>query len=133
MTRNIIITVIAIALIIVAVRYTRSVSPAPSADSTQPADTTARFGEPAPADEPGTPTKVVSGTIIEKDDGCFADGICRINVDGTWVITNQGWYQGPLGTVADNFAVGMRVEAYGKVTTDGITMLGSNDYYVKVK
>ncbi len=134
MNRNIIITIIALVAIVIIVK---SVGPAKNADVVaNPAGDTqlARNpGEVQPEDALGTPTKIVSGKILEKDDGCFADGICKINVGGTWVITNQGWYQGPLGMVSGDLAVGMNVEAYGKVTDEGITMLGSNSYYVKVK
>lgn len=130
MNKNIIITILGIVAIVIAILLSDK-------KETVPATDTGRIvapGEVQPEDDASTPTKTVSGVILEKDDGCFADGICKINVTGTWVITNRGWYQGPLGSVADNLAVGMRVEAYGKVTEDGgITMLGSDSYYVKVK
>ncbi len=133
MKRNIIITIVAIIIIILLIRSSK---PIETQDSNSAAGTTERVmmpGEQQPEDAPSTPTKTISGVITEKDDGCFADGICRINVGGVWVITNQGWYQGPLGTTPPELAVGMTVEAFGKVTPEGITMLGSDSYYVKAK
>lgn len=128
--KKIIIAIAIIAIVVFVVSGKNAQTPPDAAGTTERAFNPT---EKQPADPSTTPTKTVSGKILEKDDGCFADGICRINVAGTWVITNQGWYRGPLGSVANDLSVGMSVEAYGKVTPEGITMLGSDSYYVKVK
>ena len=131
MKRNSIIVLALIIVLILAVMAARR--PTDPVDGMPSGDRVVTIDEDQPEDEAGTPTQTVSGVILEKDDGCFADGICRINVGGTWVVTNQGWYRGPLGTVANDLAVGMTVEAYGKVTDEGLTMLGSDSYYVRVQ
>lgn len=139
-TKNIIITIAVVILAILAIKNYGGNKVTEDSSSNISKDTVLNEGErvvnidePQPEDVPGTPTKVVRGKIIEKDDGCFADGICKINIDGTWVVTNQGWYRGPLGSITQELAVGMEVEAYGKVTPEGITLLGSNAYYVRTK
>ncbi len=137
MSRNIIITTVAIVLVVLIAIYSRPTKTPiiiPTENTEQTGDTGRVINpdQPQPADGPtNSSTRTVIGTITEKDDGCFSDGICRINIGDTWVITNQGWYNGPLGKVDDDIKVGMTVEVYGKVTPDGITMLGSNSYYVR--
>lgn len=49
------------------------------------------------ADQLPEGSTVFSGTVNEIDVGCYADGICKINVDGKWVEFGRGWYQGPSG------------------------------------
>jgi len=71
------------------------------------------------------------GTIEELDNGCFADGICRMKVDGVWVEFNRGFYQGPIGEYVGALPVGSYVEIRGMKTDEGITIIGDNSYYIK--
>lgn len=93
-------------------------------------------------------TTKFTGTISESDTGCFVDGICKIKVNGTWVIlatgermpTNPPVESGVLlgldgispASIGD-MSVGRSVEVYAAKTTGGdLTLQGKNTYYVKL-
>ncbi len=90
----------------------------------------------------------ITGTITEADTGCFVDGICKIKVNGTWVIlatgermpTNPPVESGVLlglngispASIGD-MGVGRSVEVYAAKSPNGdLTLQGKNTYYVKL-
>ena len=83
---------------------------------------------------------VFTGTVTEIDPGCYADGICKILIDGTiWVEFGRGWYQGPAGSFIgfDDIAVTqdkqVEISAWPD-TREGIdyTILGDSSLYIKL-
>ena len=82
----------------------------------------------------------LTGTLTAVDTGCFSDGVCFATVAGKKVVLLIGRYQGPLGKIigADSIGdlearVGETATVYAGKDTDGnFTLLGSENYYLKV-
>lgn len=78
-----------------------------------------------------------SGKITALDNGCWSDGICKIQVDSkTWVTYNIGRNINhyPIGNVEGELVVGAKVEVYGEKDSAGndYTLVGNENYYIKV-
>ena len=92
----------------------------------------------------GSDKETFSGTITAVNTGCFADGICSVDVDGKNVIVLTGWggmrpdaVVGKLigvesiGDMEDK--IGWHANVYATTTAEGgYTLYGSKDYYVEV-
>jgi hypothetical protein len=77
------------------------------------------------------------GTLEEVNVGCFADGICSVQVDGKNVIVLQGWSQNIVGSITgvdgigglESF-IGDEVEVYAQYVSEGqYTLYGDVRYY----
>ncbi len=82
--------------------------------------------------------KQFSGTITKRDDGCFADGLCFIQIDNNyWVLHTKGWTP-TLGTVEGDLNVGSKVEVYAEKYNEEssykntYSIIGNSKYYIKV-
>ncbi len=79
-----------------------------------------------------------SGTITALDNGCWVDGICKIQVDSKiWITYNIGrnLKQLPIGVIDGEFKIGAKVEVYGEKDADNTgeyTIVGNTKYYIKV-
>lgn len=80
----------------------------------------------------------ITGTIIERDDGCFVDGTCSLTIDSDHgrveVITNVGWLACPHDPFVegDFVDIGSNVEVFGKVdSANTVSACSSPDYYIK--
>lgn len=89
---------------------------------------------------PGSDTvETFEGNVTAYSTSCFSDGECSITVDGKKVVTTIGWSQQIVGQVLGipDFGsiekyVGARAKVYAKKTSDGYTLYGSSDYYIKI-
>lgn len=102
--------------------------------------------EPVPAEERRIPDemdmRIAPGEVVtfegvfeEYDGGCAADAQCRAKISGEWIVTNPGFV--PAGSVkVGNFALdpdkdlGKKVKVKAESTTEGMTIVGSTDYYI---
>lgn len=109
------------------------------------ADTTPQAPVPDAASPPSAPlpTNVTpaanelkfSGIVGKVDTGCYADGVCFMEVDGKRVIFGMGWSREDWGQVAplepiENY-VGKRVEVYCGVRDGECSLIGNKAYYVR--
>lgn len=82
--------------------------------------------------------KTFVGTITALDNGCWVDGICKIQVDSKiWITYNIGrnLKQLPIGVIDGEFKIGAKVEVYGEKDADNTgeyTIIGDTKYYIKV-
>lgn len=83
-------------------------------------------GDTAPAD-----TRRFDGTVQEINNGCFADGVCSVTVDGTVVVTLVGWSRDTWGTRDPELKVGDAAQVFCKRTPEGCTLNGDAAYYVR--
>ncbi len=83
--------------------------------------------------------KRFSGTITNRDDGCFSDGLCLIEVDKNyWVLYIMGWTQ-TKGTIEGELNIGAKVSVYAEKYTDEnsehpntYSIIKNEKYYIKV-
>jgi len=83
---------------------------------------------------------VFTGTLEKVDTGCFADGECYVEVDGTHVTAIMGWSRETVGSIqgVEGFGdlesfIGKKVEVYAQEKTDGsYTLYGSEGFYIKL-
>jgi hypothetical protein len=84
-----------------------------------------------------------SGIVTDKDNGCFVDGACLLELDNSaLLIYNPGRVAGqqPIGKAEGPFEIGNTVEVYAKQVIDmrsGTykdvwTIVGDTKYYIKV-
>lgn len=71
------------------------------------------------------------GTVQDINNGCFADGVCSVTVDGTVVVTLVGWSQDTWGSRDPQLKVGDRAQVYCRRTPEGCTLNGDATYYVR--
>ena len=86
-----------------------------------------------PTVSPDADTLRFAGTVQAIDDGCFADAVCSVTVDGTTVVTMVGWSRDVWGQRAPDLAIGHAVEVYCRRTAEGCTLNGDAGYYVRRK
>lgn len=91
---------------------------------------------PSPATATPATTEVkFSGIVGKVDTGCYADGVCFMEVDGRRVIFGMGWSREDWGQVAPREPiesyVGRRVEVYCGVRDGECSLVGKNAYYVR--
>lgn len=72
-----------------------------------------------------------TGAIEAIDDGCLADGICSLTVDGRMVVWMVGWSREPWGTVSAERTLGARVEVWCRKTPAGCELRGNQGYYIR--
>ena len=78
-----------------------------------------------------------SGIITALDNGCWVDGICKIQIDNkSWVTYNIGRNinQLPIGEIEGELTIGAKVEVSTNKdnNTGEYTIVGSTKYYIKV-
>jgi hypothetical protein len=87
---------------------------------------------PQPAGEAASgDTRRFDGTVQEINNGCFADGVCSVTVDGTVIVTLVGWSRDTWGTRDPELKVGDAVQVLCKRTPEGCTLNGDAGYYVR--
>ncbi len=79
----------------------------------------------------------LTGKITALDNGCWSDGICKIQIDNkAWVTYNIGRNLNhlPIGNVEGELKIGVKVEVYGEKDGTGgdYTIVGNENYYIKV-
>ena len=87
-----------------------------------------------PADPPnGSDAGVLafSGTVQGIDNGCFADGVCSVEVDGRTVVTLRGWSRSTWGHRDPGIEVGDAVDVRCLVEGTGCTLEGDAGYYLR--
>jgi len=72
-----------------------------------------------------------AGAIEAINDGCLADGICSLTIDGRVVVWMVGWSRDTWGQVSVERAIGTPVEVWCRRTADGCELRGNADYYVR--
>ncbi len=86
------------------------------------------------------------GNITEIKNACWADGVCSIKVNDSWIITENGGERPPNipqeirgQLIGISFAedtqkyIGKKVEVYAKKTdNNSLTIYGNKDYYIKL-
>ena len=72
-----------------------------------------------------------NGHVQGINNGCFADGVCSVTVDGTVVVTLVGWSQDTWGTREPELKLGDAVQVYCKRTPEGCTLNGDAALYVR--
>jgi len=72
-----------------------------------------------------------AGAIEAIDDGCLADGICSLTVDGRKVVWMIGWSRDSWGDVSAERALGARVEVWCRKTATGCELRGNPAYYIR--
>lgn len=88
---------------------------------------------PTPAND-GTELSF-NGVVRARDNACYYDGVCTLDVNGTRVTTMSGRRMGPApvwGRVEGDPQVGSKVAVYCKRVGDGCTLDGSETYFVRV-
>lgn len=73
------------------------------------------------------------GAVQVIDNGCFADGVCSVTVDGIKIVTLVGWSQDTWGQRDPELRQGQAAEVYCRKTPEGCTLNGSADYFVRAK
>ncbi len=76
-------------------------------------------------------TRRFEGSVQEINNGCFADGVCSVTVDGTVIVTLVGWSQDTWGTRDPELKLGDAVQVYCRRTPEGCTLNGDAGYYVR--
>ncbi|KFN41228.1 hypothetical protein [Arenimonas oryziterrae] len=76
-----------------------------------------------------------SGVVEKVDTGCFADGMCYMQIDGRRVVFGMGWSRETWGQVAplepiENY-VGKRVDVFCKRREGDCWLAGSAVYYIR--
>jgi hypothetical protein len=75
--------------------------------------------------------RTLSGRVDAIDNGCFADGECSVTVDGLKVVTLRGWSRATWGPRDPELVPGDRVDVRCRATSDGCTLEGSEDYFLR--
>ena len=128
MTKNILITIIALIVIVGGGIYLRNNPKNSESVNVQE--------HPVPVT-----TDTFSGKLEKVDTGCFADGECYVVVDGKHVTAIMGWSKETVGTIqgvasfgdlADH--IGEEVEVHALKKADGTyTLYGDANFYIKLK
>ena len=88
-----------------------------------------------PAEDTATPAAGsdmrFEGSVQSINNGCFADGVCSVTVDGTVVVTLVGWSRDIWGTRDPELKVGDAVQVFCKRTAEGCTLNGDAGYFVR--
>jgi hypothetical protein len=114
--------------------------PVVAAPTTAPAAPMADAASPPPAPMPSTAPAAASelkfsGVVGKVDTGCFADGVCFMEVDGKRVVFGMGWSREDWGQVAPREPiesyVGRRVEVYCGLREGVCSLVGNRAYYVR--
>ena len=75
------------------------------------------------------------GTVDSIDTGCYADGVCSMQVDGKQVVWMRGWSRATWGQVQQppdvGDYVGKQVEVWCKVEEDHCTLEGNAAYFIR--
>lgn len=71
------------------------------------------------------------GTVQSIDNGCFADGVCSVVVDGRTVVTMRGWSRSTWGNRDPEIEVGDAVDVRCASEAGGCTLEGSADYFLR--
>ena len=85
----------------------------------------------APGIESPGGIRTLSGRVDAIDNGCFADGECSVTVDGLKVVTLRGWSRATWGPRDPELVHGDRVDVRCRATSDGCTLEGSEDYFLR--
>ncbi len=84
----------------------------------------------------GLPLIALTGTITALDNGCWSDGICKVEINNKiWIIYNIGRNINHelMGTTEGQLTVGGKVEIKAKkVDANNYTLVGDKGYYIKV-
>ncbi|MEO6170918.1 MAG: hypothetical protein ABIO84_08290 [Lysobacter sp.] len=72
-----------------------------------------------------------AGAIEAIDDGCLADGICSLMIDGRKVVWMIGWSREAWGSVSAERRLGGRVEVWCRTTATGCELRGNPAYYIR--
>ena len=86
---------------------------------------------------PGAPTAATagdlrfSGVIEAVNDGCLADGVCSLTIDGREVVTMVGWSRDTWGQVEVERNVGTPVQVWCRKTATGCELRGNPGYHVR--
>ena len=72
-----------------------------------------------------------TGAIEAIDDGCLADGICSLTVDGRKVVWMVGWSRDVWGNVSAERKVGAAVDVWCRKTPTGCELRGNSGYFVR--
>lgn len=72
-----------------------------------------------------------SGAIEAIDDGCLADGICSLTVDGRKVVWMIGWSRDVWGPVSAERKLGLAVDVWCRKTPTGCELRGNSAYYIR--
>ena len=79
----------------------------------------------------GTDELRFSGVIEAVDDGCLADGVCSLTIDGREVVWMVGWSREPWGKVEVERTPGTPVQVWCRRTASGCELRGNAAYYVR--
>ena len=86
---------------------------------------------------PGAPTPAAgaelrfSGVIEAVNDGCLADGVCSLTIDGVEVVTMVGWSRDTWGRVEVEKKLGTPVQVWCRRTATGCELRGNAGYHVR--
>ena len=86
---------------------------------------------------PGAPTAAAgsdlrfSGVIEAVNDGCLADGVCSLTIDGVEVVTMVGWSRDTWGRVEVEKNPGTPVQVWCRRTATGCELRGTPGYHVR--
>lgn len=72
-----------------------------------------------------------SGVIEAVNDGCLADGVCSLTVDGVEVVTMVGWSRDTWGRVEVEKNPGTPVQVWCRRTATGCELRGNAGYHVR--
>jgi hypothetical protein len=86
---------------------------------------------------PGTSTTAAAdewrfaGQIEAINDGCLADGVCSLTIDGREVVTMVGWSRDTWGRVEVEKRLGTPVQVWCRRTETGCELRGNAGYFVR--
>jgi len=83
---------------------------------------------------PGTSTTEewrFAGRIEAINDGCLADGVCSLTIDGREVVTMVGWSRDTWGQVEVEKRLGIPVQVWCRRTATGCELRGNAGYFVR--
>ena len=72
-----------------------------------------------------------SGVIEAVNDGCHADGVCSLTIDGVEVVTMVGWSRDTWGQVEVERNLGTPVQVWCRRTASGCELRGNPGYHVR--
>ena len=72
-----------------------------------------------------------SGVIEAVNDGCHADGVCSLTIDGIEVVTTVGWSRETWGQVEVESTVWTQVHVWCRRTATGCELRGDAGYHVR--
>jgi len=103
------------------------------------------------SDNHETKESIFTGSISEIDSSCAHDGVCKVLIDGRWVVVDLGGdptpemekERGPrgrifkkdgtlIGNILGNQFLGSKVEVNAKqIDEDNLTLYGNSEFYIK--